>query len=100
VHEPAWVDRPAGVPFPALSGGATPRANWQDEFVTDGVSAACPVLQSLFAMMHPEGLENYRPTDPRNFAIQVMAFIGTGDGLVDSFDFVVCTPSWLADHFP
>jgi Immunity protein 8 len=59
-----------------------------------------PVLQSLFSMSCPEGLENYRPDDAKKFAVHVMAFIGTGDEYVGSFDFVACTPSWLAARFP
>jgi hypothetical protein len=58
------------------------------------------VLQGLFSIACPEGLETFRPEDTGHFAIHVMAFIGTGDGLVDSFDFVACTPSWLAAWFP
>jgi immunity protein 8 of polymorphic toxin system len=60
-----------------------------------------PVLHSLVApACGAEGLESYRPADPTDFAVQVMAFIGTGDGLVDSFDIVVCSPKWFAEHFP
>jgi hypothetical protein len=67
--------------------------------VNDSPADVRPVLQSLFSMSCPEGLENSRPHDSRHFAIHVMAFIGTGGGIVDSFDFVACRPSWLAAPF-
>lgn len=45
-------------------------------------------------------LDHYRPDDPSHFGIWVQAFIGsTDDDLVDSFDILVCTPGWLAEHF-
>ena len=37
------------------------------------------------------------PSDPTCFAVNVQAFIGPQDAdSSDSFDFLVCTPSWLA----
>jgi len=57
-------------------------------------------LKSLFSMEIPGGLEDYTPGDPAHFGIRVMAFIGTAEtDKVDSFDVVVCTPSWLSENF-
>ena len=40
------------------------------------------------------------PRDPEHFGIRVQAFIGSrGSDAADSFDVIVCTPSWLAEHF-
>ena len=45
-------------------------------------------------------MEEYAPGDPEHFGIRVMAFIGSPESdAVDSFDVVVCAPSWLSDHF-
>ncbi len=52
------------------------------------------------SMEVPEGLDGYSPDDPEHFGISVMALIGTADSeKVDSFDIVVCTPSWVSEHF-
>jgi len=45
-------------------------------------------------------LEQYVPGDPECFGFHVMAFIGSvGDESFDAFNFVVCTPIWLARSF-
>jgi len=39
----------------------------------------------------------FAPGDPEHFGVSVQAFIGeVGDDLSDSFDVVVCSPSWFA----
>jgi Immunity protein 8 len=41
-------------------------------------------------------LENFKPQDPKNFGFLLQIFVGLkgGDG-EESFDIIVCTPSWL-----
>jgi hypothetical protein len=57
-------------------------------------------LKSLHSMELDGPLDSFRPDDPEHFGISIMAFIGsTDDGPADSFDALVCTPSWLAEHF-
>jgi hypothetical protein len=57
-------------------------------------------LKSLFSMELSGSLEAYKPQDPKQFGIRVMAFIGSPDDeRSDSFDLLVCTATWLADHF-
>lgn len=56
-------------------------------------------LKSLFSMELSGSLEAYKPQDPKHFGIRVMAFIGSPeDERSDSFDLLVCTATWLADH--
>jgi Immunity protein 8 len=56
-------------------------------------------LKSLCSMEVGD-LEQYLPDDPECFGFHVMAFIGTADDeSSDSFDFVVCSPSWLTRNF-
>ena len=44
-------------------------------------------------------LENGSPPDPEHFCILVQAIVGPDDeeDVRESFDFLLCTPSWLAD---
>jgi hypothetical protein len=57
-------------------------------------------LKSLFSMEAPSGLDVYAPADPEHFAIMVVAFIGSADDdKSDSFDVLVCSPSWFIEHF-
>lgn len=47
-----------------------------------------------------EGGADWTPPDPENFRVNGMVFAGADpDGPGDSFDFELCTPRWLADHF-
>lgn len=43
----------------------------------------------------------WAPDDPTHFYAAGMVFAGTepNDGRADAFDFELCTPSWLAEHF-
>jgi Immunity protein 8 len=44
-------------------------------------------------------LPNYQPDKPDYFCLLIQAMIGTKDSLgEESFDFIVCTPQWLADQ--
>lgn len=44
-------------------------------------------------------LDRFTPPDPRHFGFQAQVFIGTPeDDLADSFDLVVCSPSWFTEH--
>ncbi|MFL5896524.1 MAG: Imm8 family immunity protein [Thermoleophilaceae bacterium] len=47
-----------------------------------------------------EGPDAYRPDDPERFAIRVRALVGDGNSdASEAFDFVVCSPVWLAQRF-
>lgn len=42
-------------------------------------------------------IETFRPADPTHFGVSVQIFIGhEADDASDSFDLVVCSPSWFA----
>lgn len=44
-------------------------------------------------------LGGFRPPDPEHFGFNAQVFIGeSGDDLSDSFDIVVCSPSWFANQ--
>jgi hypothetical protein len=59
-------------------------------------------LRGLYSPDIPEtDLESFRPEDGDNFALLVTAFVGPSDAPGEEmFDFVVCTPRWLAEHPP
>jgi hypothetical protein len=43
---------------------------------------------------------SWQPRDPLQFGVQVQVLVGTaGDGAGDSFDLVVCSPSWFAANY-
>lgn len=45
------------------------------------------------------GIDDYEPPDRSHFGVHAQVFIGdTATGYVDSFDLVVCTPSWMAEQ--
>jgi hypothetical protein len=45
-------------------------------------------------------LENFQPEDPSYFGVWLLALIGEDEaGPADGFDFLLCTPRWLADTF-
>lgn len=57
-------------------------------------------VKQLFSSGLVEGLEHWSPSDPSKFGIWVQVFIGeTGDDRFDSFDVVVCSPSWLDENW-
>lgn len=57
-------------------------------------------LKSLCIWEGDTGPESFVPDDPERFGVYVQAFIGSeGDSRSDSFDFTVCSLSWLADNF-
>ena len=57
-------------------------------------------LKSIFSPDVPNGLENWSPPDPSNFALSLMVFIGSEEREeADSFDIVVCSPSWVEDNW-
>jgi hypothetical protein len=44
-------------------------------------------------------LDAFVPDDPEHFGVNAQVFIGeAGNGLVDSFDITVCSPSWMAER--
>jgi hypothetical protein len=57
-------------------------------------------LRADLKMLHSPDLpdpQSDRPPDPQNFRVLIQALIGTvGDEAADTFDFLVCTPAWLA----
>lgn len=56
---------------------------------------------SITAIDAPGGsdLDTFAPQNPRHFGCHAQVFIGEpDDSSADSFDIVVCTPSWLAEH--
>ncbi|WP_431262502.1 Imm8 family immunity protein [Roseateles chitinivorans] len=57
-------------------------------------------LQAQLKRLHSPDLpdlQNGHPPDPGNFRILVQALVGVaGQEAADSFDFMVCTPAWLA----
>jgi len=55
-----------------------------------------PELKLLYS---PDAeIRNYVPEDPERFCLFVQAFIGSsGSSGMESFDFSVCSPLWLAD---
>jgi hypothetical protein len=47
----------------------------------------------------PLGWRRFAPHDPRHFGFHAQVFIGTPeDDLADSFDVMVCSPTWFVDH--
>lgn len=44
-------------------------------------------------------VDEFMPADPEHFGVDVKVFIGTaGTGTSDSFDILVCSPSWMAEQ--
>lgn len=44
-------------------------------------------------------IDEFRPPNPEHFGARVQVFIGeVSDSLSDSFDIVVCSPSWMAEQ--
>jgi hypothetical protein len=57
-------------------------------------------LKSLYShdAMDDQGLEGFEPEDPKCFAINVVALVGSeGEPESDAFDFVACSPRWLVE---
>lgn len=57
-----------------------------------------PTVHSVF--IYQDTGPGWAPADPAHFYVDGMVFAGTEiDGRADAFDFELCTPSWLAEHF-
>ncbi len=56
-------------------------------------------LKELFSYEIEQSLSNFRPTDPQKFAISLRMMIGPrSTEESDSFDLLVCTPSWMEEE--
>ena len=87
------------LPHPFRCAGNEPSITRLGPAASSNLPVVRAELKSLFSADCPEGLEHYTPDDPADFAISLQAFIGsTDDDRVDSFDVLVCTPAWLAQH--
>lgn len=78
--------------------GAMSRLVRQDSGMSEPVTAV--VMQILiFGPGHSQdmSIEGFAPPDPEHFGVNAQVFIGSGDGYSDSFDVVVCSPSWLVE---
>lgn len=57
-------------------------------------------IRAHLKMLHIPGVsdpEHHHPPDPVSFRLLVQALIGVvGQDAADTFDFLVCTPAWLA----
>jgi hypothetical protein len=68
-----------------------------------GVDSVNAAVKSVLAFCDGESkdlsLDGFAPSDPGHFGFNAQIFIGTDeDDRFDSFDVVVCSPSWLADE--
>jgi hypothetical protein len=71
-----------------------------DVMVQERVHAAITTILVFGEGSSADGsLDGFRPPDPENFGCTVQALIGdASDGRSDSFDIVVCSPSWFAEQ--
>lgn len=48
-----------------------------------------------------EDLKGYVPNDSNNFGLLLQLFVGpVNEKGEESFDIMICTPTWLIEHFP
>lgn len=60
-----------------------------------------PVTLSVHSVfIYADTGPGWAPADPGHFHVDGTVFVGpAADGPSDAFDFELCTPSWLAEHF-
>jgi hypothetical protein len=58
-------------------------------------------LRGFYSVDVDSDLASFRPGDPENFGLWVIAFVGPNDmGGEEMFDFFVCSSRWIAAHPP